>query len=497
MHERDLVHRDLKPQNILLNFNKEKKPYPKLCDYGSARLLLRGKASSYLVGTPWYMAPETIPGFFNENEKGSYDDKCDLWSLGVILYEIYFKNHLFEGIDFAAVSMEINRFKYKGITKKIENKNLEDLIKKLLIVEPKDRIDYDHFLKHPFFNNDINNNDNMENKLSLFNKKYDTNFNINDEKLKINFEGGNQQKFNKFGKIKFNKLKELMIVFNENQNFELIRDWNLENINKLYLYFDLQDNNHYPNMENIEKLGEIKFNNLQELTLSSYITNIIETYIKYSVDLFNKLHTNSDNNKDKDEYERLRDLADKELLKIKCNNICDIINNPQFKNLKRLDLKFTSIESIDKLKIELKILDLSFNRIINIDIFGSPKYEKLEYLCLNDNKIKEIDVIGKLKFLENLYLGKNCIESIDCLVNAKFFNLKVLNLCWNKIKNIDVLANSQFNNIKYLNLSHNQIKKINSLIKMKDIEYLDLADNLISNIDIFSDFLFKNLLVVY
>jgi len=75
LHERTIVYRDLKPENVLLDHQG----YIKLIDFGCARKL-GGEKSYTLVGTPHYMAPEVILG------KG-YSHSADIWSLGVCLYE--------------------------------------------------------------------------------------------------------------------------------------------------------------------------------------------------------------------------------------------------------------------------------------------------------------------------------------------------------------------------------------------------------------------------
>ena len=82
------MHRDLKPANILLTEDNE----IKIADFGSAR----EKATSMTEGnkcmcTPLYAPPE----FLIHNEK-VYDERCDVWSLGLILYEMLMGKHLFE-----------------------------------------------------------------------------------------------------------------------------------------------------------------------------------------------------------------------------------------------------------------------------------------------------------------------------------------------------------------------------------------------------------------
>lgn len=76
LHERDIIYRDLKPENVMI----DEEGYPKLIDFGISKILT-GRTYT-IVGTPHYMAPEVILG------KG-YTITADYWSLGVMLYEFY------------------------------------------------------------------------------------------------------------------------------------------------------------------------------------------------------------------------------------------------------------------------------------------------------------------------------------------------------------------------------------------------------------------------
>lgn len=71
------MHRDLKPENILFD-SKKANASIKIIDFGASAKLSKDVKLSKRIGTPFYVAPEVLAA--------RYDEKCDIWSIGVILY---------------------------------------------------------------------------------------------------------------------------------------------------------------------------------------------------------------------------------------------------------------------------------------------------------------------------------------------------------------------------------------------------------------------------
>ena len=149
MKENKIIHRDLKLENILIKYNdKEHKKYTlKLSDYGSSKRLksLSINCKTY-TGTLEYMAPEIL-------KREEYNFKCDLWSIGVIIYRLIYGKSPYSGEKDIALIRNIDTYGNKLI--KMENKILLDLIKKLLEKEASKRIDWDKYFNHIFFKSKI------------------------------------------------------------------------------------------------------------------------------------------------------------------------------------------------------------------------------------------------------------------------------------------------------------------------------------------------------
>lgn len=137
-HSKSIVHRDLKLENILLE-NKDDVRSVKIIDFGLSRKIT-GTVNS-IVGTPYYVAPEVLDG--------NYDSKCDIWSLGVIMYVMIFGRHPFEAKTKDELFRKIKTEKFTI------NKNLSEEAKQLLSClldkDPTKRPKAEEILKFPWF----------------------------------------------------------------------------------------------------------------------------------------------------------------------------------------------------------------------------------------------------------------------------------------------------------------------------------------------------------
>jgi calcium-dependent protein kinase len=143
-HENNIVHRDLKPENILLD-DKSDKYILKLIDWGGARYFTKNKKMNKVSGTPYYIAPEVL------NE--SYDEKCDIWSCGVILYILICGYPPFNGDSDNDIMKAVlkGKFSFPNEDWKNVSKEAKDLITNMLKFDSKQRYSSKDCLAHPWF----------------------------------------------------------------------------------------------------------------------------------------------------------------------------------------------------------------------------------------------------------------------------------------------------------------------------------------------------------
>jgi len=133
IHSQNIVHRDLKPENILLDTKKN--DIIKIIDWGTARFFTKdkNKKMNKISGTPYYIAPEVLA------EK--YDEKCDIWSCGVIMYILLCGYPPFNGETDSDILSKIKTGKFIFPDEEWANLSADckDLIKHMLEFDPKKR----------------------------------------------------------------------------------------------------------------------------------------------------------------------------------------------------------------------------------------------------------------------------------------------------------------------------------------------------------------------
>ena len=174
MHKNNTMHRDIKLDNLMLNFNK----YPnivlnnndtakvdydqvdlndeftvKIADLGFAKHLDDSKVTSTMLGTPTTMSPDVMN--IKESDNKTYSIKADLWSLGIITYQLVIGRLPFTGKDINEIRTTLKNGKY-SYSKKL-NLSIEviSFINGLLQYEPKKRMNWEEIKNHPFITKEV------------------------------------------------------------------------------------------------------------------------------------------------------------------------------------------------------------------------------------------------------------------------------------------------------------------------------------------------------
>jgi calcium-dependent protein kinase len=145
LHSKEIVHRDLKPENFLFS-HKSVESAIKLIDFGLAKSVSTQKTMNTKTGTCYYVSPEVLAG--------AYDSKCDLWSLGVILFMMLAGYPPFDGESDREILEAVKNHPLAFTEPVWETISLEakDLLRHLLDRHPQSRFTAEQVLAHPWFN---------------------------------------------------------------------------------------------------------------------------------------------------------------------------------------------------------------------------------------------------------------------------------------------------------------------------------------------------------
>lgn len=145
-----VVHRDLKPQNLMLSVDRGRLKLL-IADFGLARQINAGSLAQSVVGSPRYMAPEILTGYAMTS-RASYTVAADLWSVGVIMFEMLMGKPPFaEARDPRSLLGRINQSEDLVIPLERElSPECCDLLRRLLRRDPAQRITWSAFFSHPW-----------------------------------------------------------------------------------------------------------------------------------------------------------------------------------------------------------------------------------------------------------------------------------------------------------------------------------------------------------
>ncbi|KAM3316470.1 hypothetical protein ACQJBY_034533 [Aegilops geniculata] len=140
-----IVHRDLKPQNLLLSADGDAITL-KIGDFGFARSLMHENLAATFCGSPYYMAPEIWRG-------DKYDAKADLWSVGVILFQLVTGELPFLGENRVELREKVLSSSGLSFPPDMEadlHPEFIDLCRRLICLDPAERMPFEEFFNHNF-----------------------------------------------------------------------------------------------------------------------------------------------------------------------------------------------------------------------------------------------------------------------------------------------------------------------------------------------------------
>ena len=234
-HDKGVIHRDLKPENILIENSEEKDKeffHIKIIDFGTCEILKKKKLTEQ-IGTSFYIAPEVL--------KDGYNEKCDLWSCGVILYILLCGSPPFYGKSEKEIFQRILdgsiSFKHK-IWSKISDE-AKNLVIKLLQVDPSKRLSAAEALEDIWFKNNIDIN-------IITDAQNQTNFNMFIQNIS---EFCAEQKLqqatltflvhNFAPKEELNELKKIFFAFDKNGDGKISKEEFVKGLNKIDINLNL------------------------------------------------------------------------------------------------------------------------------------------------------------------------------------------------------------------------------------------------------------------
>lgn len=145
-HSKNVTHRDIKPENLLLE-DRSSALNIKVADFGSSIIMDATKKMSGCFGSAYYLAPEVLAG--------SYNEKCDVWSCGVILYIMLTGRPPYTGRTESEIIRQVRNSPLKIVPEQLHllSGDAIDILQRLLTVDVSKRISAADSLQHPWITN--------------------------------------------------------------------------------------------------------------------------------------------------------------------------------------------------------------------------------------------------------------------------------------------------------------------------------------------------------
>ena len=465
IHSKNIIHRDIKSQNIFLMKNGT----IKIGDFGIAKTLTKTISNAMtVIGTPYYFSPEIING-------EPYNYKSDIWSLGVLLYEMCTLKLPFDSSNLAQLSIKIIRGNYEPISKKY-SKDLHLLIKKMLNVNKNLRPDIKNILQFSFVKC-LNNNMRSTNSIIRKNRnkscinisqnvktKQQNNLLGNVSKYNLRNKNTNSTNYLVYNRVSPNKLKNKSFVMqkhssniNENQienKFENKIQNKISSNNKINK--DIQKNKK-SQQENNDLFYKLVLSNKDEIINRS---NAFEENFKNKSILFDKEKslefTNNNENKTNEEEKIEKDIDSNDDEAWNYNIVHQNNNTIKMFTVTEEELRKTNSQ-LSKEELEISNFDIKENNIINDNdnLLNYPKNENDDFIIINNDDNKNIKKKKELTFEESI------IEKIgeNIYLNIKNFFIEK--------KNMEFIVDYNFDDFS---------KELNKYLKSKNFNEIEIRN---------------------
>ena len=513
IHSLGIVHRDLKPENVLLTSEH----LVKIIDFGLSNYFNEDNniLLSTQCGSPCYASPEVVAG---KNYNGY---KIDIWATGIILYamlcgylpfedsnsELLFRKILECKIDFPYFISDLSK----------------DLLKKILVPNPEERIDINNIKKHPFYNkgkflfsevfyssndnndepqdtdyrpdsNEINNNLSYKNEFDE--KKSDNNYPQELNSYELKEKDNNKNNLNNNNKLKTeyyinkndNKKKKLKTKqYNETEKNQIEIKENIikKKMKKLkYKYFRLQKKENKNINNDINQHYDKKKDNNSKKTKRESKENKDNKYFKIKESIDNDKNNLMLDTLSKDRYtiRTISTIESPEMNNFNNNNQRKYLSKYKNNNLKyNIDISLDNTKRNHNKKNNLTIQEeqsIQRNNIINNDNFNinvnnTLRNKHKDNISINENNINNEIKINKISNIFKFYIQK--------IQNTKRKNYP------NKIKkklNLNLIRNTINSNYIKSNRTEEDDSKFKDLSFFKNLKTKNKLKINITNIDI-------------